>query len=193
MDSTYLKYGDYVVLFNDSNKGYLYSSGQNDPNLFVQQLEENASIKTVNCFRKYVFQVTPKLSYDGLRELQKFKKNRLISNKKASGQSQTGAVRGFSTGADAKAQMKLMMLIDRELAEQKQNKKLIQSRIGEYITYGMEIQLKHVDSELFMIAESNCAILDKSCLKISLIEKGSRKSLFKVLPRYKFRQEGKIN
>jgi hypothetical protein len=61
---------------------------------------------------------------------------------------------------------------------------------GEYIAYGNEIQLQHLDSMLLLKSKKQCAMIDKSCNKITLSAKGSEDILFKVLPRYKYRSEG---
>jgi len=48
----------------------------------------------------------------------------------------------------------------------------------------------HADSGSFLKAKKICAEIDKSCNKVELSDHGSKSIYFKVLPRYKYRQEG---
>lgn len=61
---------------------------------------------------------------------------------------------------------------------------------SEYVAYGNEIQLLHVDSNSFITAKKGCADIDKSCNKVELDDRGSQGIYFKIMPRYKYRQEG---
>jgi len=74
--------------------------------------------------------------------------------------------------------------------EEDTNKKLVERRIGEYVQYGSEIQLFHIDSDSYLCAKKTCAEIEKTCNRVELIEKPSPAIYFKILPRYKFRQEG---
>lgn len=70
------------------------------------------------------------------------------------------------------------------------NSKILERRMGEIVTYGQEIQLLHCDSQTFISAKKMCADIDKSCNKVELQDHGSSSIYFKVMPRYKYRQEG---
>jgi hypothetical protein len=74
--------------------------------------------------------------------------------------------------------------------EEDTNRKLVERRHGEYVQYGAEIQLFHVDSESYLCAKKTCAELEKTCNKVELQDKPSPAIYFKILPRYKYRQEG---
>jgi hypothetical protein len=76
------------------------------------------------------------------------------------------------------------------LDEEDTNRKLVERRRGEFVTYGSEIQMYHVDSESYLCAKKTCADVEKTCNKVELIEKQSQAIYFKILPRYKYRQEG---
>ncbi len=76
------------------------------------------------------------------------------------------------------------------LDEEDTNKKHVDRRRGEFVTYGSEIQLLHVDSDSYLCAKKTCADFEKTCNKVELIEKQSPAIYFKILPRYKYRQEG---
>jgi len=47
-----------------------------------------------------------------------------------------------------------------------------------------------VDSESYLCAKKTCAEVEKTCNKVELIQKQSPAIYFKILPRYKYRQEG---
>ena len=68
--------------------------------------------------------------------------------------------------------------------------KILNLKRGEFVAYGNEVQLIHADSDLILKAKKECAIVDKSCNKVVLSQNGSGNILFKILPRYKYRQEG---
>jgi hypothetical protein len=74
--------------------------------------------------------------------------------------------------------------------EEDTNLKTIERRRGEFLTYGSEIQIFHVDSESYLCAKKTCAELEKTCNKVELLNKPSQAIYFKILPRYKYRQEG---
>ena len=74
--------------------------------------------------------------------------------------------------------------------EEDTNRKLVERRHGEYVQYGSEIQLLHVDSDSYLCAKKTCAEHEKTCNKVELQDKPSPAIYFKILPRYKYRQEG---
>ena len=47
-----------------------------------------------------------------------------------------------------------------------------------------------MDSEAYLCAKKTCAEVEKTCNKVELTEKSSPAIYFKILPRYKYRQEG---
>lgn len=68
--------------------------------------------------------------------------------------------------------------------------KLVERKKGEFVAFGNEIQLFHCDSQSFMKSKKLCADVDKSCNKVMVMKQGASSFYFKVLPRYKHRQEG---
>lgn len=85
---------------------------------------------------------------------------------------------------------KLAQLKKKMTDEEETNRKLVERRTGEYVTYGSEIQMLHIDSESYLSAKTTCADIEKTCNKVELIDKPSQSIYFKILPRYKYRQEG---
>jgi len=73
------------------------------------------------------------------------------------------------------------------LDEEDTNRKIVERRLGEFVTYGSEIQMYHVDSEAYLCAKKTCAEVEKTCNKVELIQKPSQAIYFKILPRYKYR------
>ena len=63
-------------------------------------------------------------------------------------------------------------------------------RKGEFIEYGNEIQLMHVDSGCFLEAQKQCADEDNSCNKIELAFQGSKNVVFKAIGGFKYKKEG---
>jgi Inositol 1,4,5-trisphosphate/ryanodine receptor len=82
---------------------------------------------------------------------------------------------------------KLALLKKKMLDEEETNRKLVERRLGEFVQYGSEIQLFHIDSESYLCAKKTCAELEKTCNKVELVEKPSPAIYFKILPRYKYR------
>jgi hypothetical protein len=82
---------------------------------------------------------------------------------------------------------KIALLKKKMLDEEDTNRKHVERRRGEFVTYGSEIQLYHVDSESYLCAKKTCAEVEKTCNKVELIEKQSQAIYFKILPRYKYR------
>ena len=62
------------------------------------------------------------------------------------------------------------------------------SRSG-FVMYGMTIQLRHLNSNKYLNAESYTALQEKDCLRLSL-NPGSLNCAFRILPRFKVRHEG---
>jgi hypothetical protein len=85
---------------------------------------------------------------------------------------------------------KLLQLKKKMADEEDTNAKMVERLAGEFVTYGSEIQLFHVDSEAYLVSKKTCADIEKTCNKIELVDKPSQAIYFKILPRYKYRQEG---
>lgn len=62
---------------------------------------------------------------------------------------------------------KKLSQLERKLKEEEiQNQKQYNLRKGEFVEYGNEIQLLHVDSNCFLEASKACADDDNSCNKV---------------------------
>ena len=111
--------------------------------------------------------------------------------------------------------MKLKIFSKKMMEEEESNRNLSIRKQGEWVTYGNEIQLMHYDSkgnlnyinfilklilnhikrnhnELnlgFISALKVVADFDRSCNRVEIASHPSSSVYFKILPRYKFRQE----
>lgn len=73
--------------------------------------------------------------------------------------------------------------------EVRQNNVTLKERLGEIVQYGDVVQLRHVESDLFLKMRSKRAPLDKECKSVVLAE-GSLSSYFRLKPRFKTRSLG---
>ncbi len=64
------------------------------------------------------------------------------------------------------------------------------SKGNECIAYGDDVQLLHNDSKTFIRSRTIVAELDKSCNRVEMTGSSMNGIVFKILPRYKYRQEG---
>jgi hypothetical protein len=63
------------------------------------------------------------------------------------------------------------MQYERKLREEEhQSDRYVQSRMGEIVEYGNEVQLQHVESGKYLKASKSCADEDNSCNKAELAE-----------------------
>jgi hypothetical protein len=74
--------------------------------------------------------------------------------------------------------------------EAEQNKKLIESKTEQIISYGSEVMFQHEDSEYFISAKMECAMTDKIGYKCELSNALSNKMVFTINPKYKSRLKG---
>eukprot|EP00347_Sterkiella_histriomuscorum_P021853 403332539 len=215
-DTSYLKYGDKIVLFVETVQGFVSSQGFANPNLFVQKSNFGSEIFTRN-FRDFVFTVCPKLNYDARKDYnqasrfyqksahsggnagneggkkgeKEAKGKSMGGNKDPQANSINNQQKKNSNGLEEQTFKKKMQQLQKKLLEEEEiNVKILDRRMGEIVTYGQEIQLLHCDSETFITAKKMCADVDKSCNKVELSDHGSSSIYFKVMPRYKYRQEG---
>ena len=83
---------------------------------------------------------------------------------------------------------KKLQQLERKLKEEEgQNQKALNMRRGEFVEYGNEIQLLHVDSQCYMQATKQCADEDNSCNKVELSSHGSKAVYFKALGGFKYK------
>ena len=87
--------------------------------------------------------------------------------------------------------LKKLKGLERKLKEEEAtNQKSFRMRLGEFVEYGNEIQLLHVDSGCFIEGTRFCADEDNSCNKVELAVTGSKNVVFKALGGFKYKLEG---
>lgn len=92
---------------------------------------------------------------------------------------------------DKESFIKKLQGLDKKINEEnRQNDKNLAMRKGEYVEYGNEVQLLHVDSGCYLSGQKGCADEDNSCNKVELATHGSRAVYFKALGGFKYKQEG---
>lgn len=132
--------------------------------------------------RDFVFQVMPRMNYDAFKEYSTFKK--IFDKNSGLG------VPGAKSTVTQQDKIKMGNLSKKLQEEVSMNKKILDRRRGELVTYGDELQLFHYDSKSFLEGSKNCSEIDKSCNMIKLNSQGSKMVCFVVEPRYKYRNEG---
>lgn len=177
MEERVLKFGDFVLLQCENIEGLLTSSGYANNTLSLQEgsIDEMYSLPNL---RNCVFQVLPKLSYDAIRELKSYMKKT------------QGTRPGMGKDERQEDKKRLESYEQRVKTEDEMNDKIIHALAGEYVTYGQEIQLRHMPSNMLLKVKKESADADRSCFKAILTKYGGQGVTFKILSRYKIRQEG---
>eukprot|EP00753_Platysulcus_tardus_P010959 PLAT3172.1.p1 GENE.PLAT3172.1~~PLAT3172.1.p1 ORF type:complete len:3198 (-),score=1828.26 PLAT3172.1:113-9706(-) len=183
----FLKYGDLVAFYSgddDDESGYLCAEGFGDNRLFMQLQEADGVIP--NNFRDCVFKIFPQQQYTAEEEL-------ASSSAIPRGDDEDAESMGMLDGeGEVEMERNRQAALRVELEkEQETNSRLVASAAGTPLRYGDLIQLMHVKSSAYVtVLHSTLAEEEKSATAVSLVERGSASSYFRVLPRYKLRQEG---
>ena len=101
--------------------------------------------------RDFVFQVRPRLRYEAYKEFAAFKSKFEKSHSKDSKEATI-------TAADDIRMMQLKKKLEEEL---KENRSIMDRRVGETVCYGQEIELAHYDSNGLIEASKTVAEFDK--------------------------------
>lgn len=84
-----------------------------------------------------------------------------------------------------------MVQLTKKLEEElKENKLILERRVGEQVQYGQEIELVHFDSSGLLEASKTVAEYDKQSNLLKLVEQGSKSVCYYIEPRYKYRSVG---
>lgn len=137
-------------------------------------------------YRDFVFRICPKLNYEFHKEYKKSMK--FYKKLKKLGDSLTNRQKQLKRNLD----IKIIKLEERIDKEKEQNILIQQDNEGKLITYGSEIYLMHQDSMSFIKAKNDSAQTNKIGYDCTLSAWYSRSMTFKVLPKYKSRQDGEV-
>lgn len=199
--SHYAKYGEYITLHGTLAKdasaekvGALSAIGFTDTRLFFQVMPFNLlqfdglanedELSIVNNYRDFVFQVWPKLNFEAHKEYRKALRNKkkydVMKN------SNDPAERDLAQDYE----LNLLKLWTRCEEEKLANLATFKTFSGQTVTFGSEIQLMHKDSGLFLTGKAVTADTDKSAYRLELSSTYSSGMVFKVISKFKIRQEG---
>ena len=90
----------------------------------------------------------------------------------------------------AQFEQRLRKAKERSLKELASNKEIISKNMGKVVCYGMNVQLMHVDSEMFLSSVFECSEIDKIGYTVKLSRFASQNLIFQFLPRFKSRSAG---
>jgi hypothetical protein len=178
-----LKYGDEVLLYSEQMVGFLYSEGWFDETVYLPKCEKDKMKYMLN----FVFIVNPKLSYDARKQLTK------IENAYSKNEVENLADEQQKLEAQEFAKNK-EILEKRCQQEEYYNARTKKQKYGEFVVYGNEIQLVHKASgKLVTVVRISGGAEAKFGNFLELRSEGRPdKCDFKIMPRYKYRSEGKI-
>jgi len=173
MDQQYVKVGDLISLFSEENNGHVTTSGFAETLVYMTRCTDKE--QTIPEFQDAVFEVHVFKNYacqaafaKGLEAagLEVSRPSRLGDNKE------------------------LLMLKQALEVESRTNEATQDRALGQFLTYGQTIELKHVKSGKFLkISEIEAAAGDKDALACT-VGGEDELSWFKVMPRYRLQSEG---
>ena len=184
--SSFLKYGDEVLLYSEQMTGFLYSDGWFDSTLYLPKVEKEKLLVEAHWLTNFVFRISPKLSYDANKQLEKMS-------------GPPTQVEGDQEENDQYKQemeeyIKNKAIIEKRCRqEEAYNSRVKKNKFGEFVLYGGEIELIHKASGrvVTIMSKSTVETNKAGSVVLELKEKGKPdKCNFKILPRYKYRSEG---
>jgi hypothetical protein len=144
-----------------------------------------------------IFEIVPKLGYDPMRE--KRRETKILKQRELQDQINRGGDLGEN--ADAKPEMSIDMVIlikerfrmlERRIEQQGiNNERWIKQNRGKKVLYGTPIQLKHVESGMFIQLAKKTSTIDRECQQLELTnDPSAQRVTFQIQQRYKYRQDG---
>ena len=85
---------------------------------------------------------------------------------------------------------RLSKAAERAKKETESNQELIHSSYGKEVSYGMDLQLMHFDSGMFVSAKNECSETESIGYKLELSNFYQRSMIFQFVPRFKSRNIG---
>ena len=201
----YLTYGDYITIHaimqtnaGTKSPGVLSATGFADTRVFFQTLpvdpqetdidsiQASRSLCLVQNSRDFIFQLWPRLNYEAHRNYSKLLKSKRHYE----------AMKHSRNSTDVEAyevyEANLRKARIRCEEEQRANMNSLKAFCGRKINFGDEIQFMHRDSGLFLSGRTNVAEDDKTAYRFELTSNFSSRMVFKILPKFKIRQEGEF-
>ena len=206
--SNFLRYGDLIVLTHSEQEGrtgleqrargegedkggVLTTLGFIDTGLYFQYLPPQGGREKTDManFKDGVFKITPKLNFDSHKEFKKcmeYYQNVEEGIRICYNEDETEKL----TAVRDDLMTKIERLQERLKKEQLINGSIIRDSLGTFVKYGAEVQLMHFDSNTFVASSRDSSHTEKigyTCFLGSLFTAGM---IFRLLPRFKSRQEG---
>lgn len=173
-----------------------------DSDIYLQEKETIESTRSINKLRyaphnminlrDCLFVLCPKLNFDFHKEYKrsltyykKLLKTERLTEKQA-------LLKAYAALTARNLEINLQKFGERISREKELNELMIKEREGKDVLYGDEVYLMHFDSKSFIQGKNDCAETNKVGYDCKLSTWYSMSMVFKVLPRYKSRQEGEI-
>lgn len=195
---TTLKYGHFLTIHGTSQSqnqpltGSLSAVGFTNNNIYIRAmqnpLDEVDKAYNVKDYNNIIFQIWPKLNCEANKEFSKLKKNHNYLKKIGFENEANPTDREFM---DTLFQ-RIQKMEKRSKDEHDSNLNLLNGVIGQEVTYGSEVQFLHADSKLFLNGKILCSESDTSAYKFELTDSFNTGMLFKIVPRFKLREEGEV-
>ena len=130
--SSFLKYGDEVLLYSEQMVGFLYSEGWFDQTVYLPKVEKDS----LKYLQNFVFQVNPKLSYDAQRQLAH------LDN--ASSKHDLLPAEDEQRKLEAQELAKNKEILKKRCKQEEYyNSRTKRTKFGQYVVYGNDIELLH--------------------------------------------------
>lgn len=152
-----------------------------------QSLKEEIHNIGVSNIRDCLFTVVPKLKCDFHHDYRKMKK-RLEEINEYERRNKKKITKG--NPAISLIEDKLEKLIPNVKNERERNEEILKSTKGQYVTFGSECHLQHVDSELFLSLSAENAKSNKIGYITKMTSWYSKNICMKIVPKYKSRRIG---
>ena len=153
MDTAYLKFGDYIYLYSEEQEGYLSAFGFFEPDLSCMRLSPEEKEVTPH-HHALVFSMVPRLMYEAHDEFDENEENlarlKQIEMQAASKDAEAPAEdekKALNNSEEQRLLLKKQQLLRRRKKQERDNNaRLVEQRNGDYILFGYEVQLMHINT-----------------------------------------------
>ena len=130
--SSFLKFGDEVLLYSEEMAGYLYSEGWFDQRVYLPIVERDR----IKYLQNFIFKISPKLNYEARQQLDHLEMLSLKHDMQSEEDEQQKI--------DDKEFIKNKQILKKFCTQEEYyNTRTQQSKFGEFVVYGSEVELIH--------------------------------------------------
>jgi hypothetical protein len=174
-------------------QGYLSAKGFFDDQAYFQRTTIGLSLNEVDHAnllnaRDTIFVIVPKLKCDFHQEYERAKEDFDMAVKQVKALNENSRAKHAHTLE--KYQKKVEKALSRSKSEVQENEQLMTHQFGRQIKYGVDIQLMHFDSRMFLCAMDSCADTSEIGYKVSLTTFFQSGMNFQIHSRFKSRVVG---